>query len=331
MPEPSGPVRPKVVVLDDYEGLLAAAPGVERMRRVAEVVVLDRPLALAPAEVLRDAEVVVALRERTQFDASVLNHLPRLKLILQTGGTANHVDQAAMAVGGVAVALGRGANVGLAAVPELTLALMVAASRHFVQAERSRSGGEWPTLVGRTLHGRRLGILGMGRLGCRVGALGRALGMDVVAWDRPGGEGSRTDEVPRLPLNELLATCDVVTIHLKLSPDSRGLLDGERLRSMRRGAVLINTARGAIVDEDALVTALVEGPLSAAGLDVFTEEPLPVNHPLRGLPNVVLTPHIGWTVEEAFVEFADIAADQLEAYVAGHLDRRLLLDPSVTL
>lgn len=319
-----------MLVLDDYEGLMAAAPGIDRIRRVADVAVLDRPLAQVRDSLLSGAEVVVALRERTRLDADLLQRLPRLELVLQTGAGANHVDQAAMADRAVAVALGRGATVGLAAVPELTVALMIAASRHFVAAERSRQAGEWPTLVGRTLRGRRLGVLGMGQLGSRVASIGQALGMEVVAWGRDETPGAVTaDDVPRLPLDELLATCDVVSIHLRLSPESRGLLDAQRLQSMRPGSVLVNTARGAIVDEDALVRSLVDGPLAAAGLDVFGQEPLPADHPLRGLDNVVLTPHVGWTVHEAFAEFAEIAADQLEEYVAGRLDPSVLLDRSV--
>ena len=134
-----------------------------------------------------------------------------------------------------------------------------------------------------------------------------------------------------MDIDDLLASSDVVSIHLKLSDESRGLLDAGRLSQMKEGSVLINTSRGAIVDEQALVSALQTGPLSAAGLDVFESEPLAADSPLRSLPNVVLTPHIGWTVEEVLIEFADIAADQLEQYLADGLGRAELLDADVVL
>lgn len=319
---------PAVLILDDYEGLMAKAPGTARMRSHAEVRVLNRPLAEAPEDELVDVSAVVALRERTRFDVALLRRLPNLELVLQTGAGANHIDSAAMSQRGVVVALGKAATVGTAAVPELALGLMVASMRHFPAAERARTTDGWPVLIGRTLSGRRLGILGMGRLGSQVARLGRALGMEVVAWDRRGEDAG--DAIERLPLDELLSSSDVVSVHLKLTPQSRGLLDEARLRSMRPGSILINTSRGLILDEEALVDALINGPLAAAGLDVFVDEPLPAGHPLRALPNVVLTPHVGWTVEEAFTEFAEIAADQLEAYRSARLSRRNLLDPDVT-
>jgi phosphoglycerate dehydrogenase-like enzyme len=137
--------------------------------------------------------------------------------------------------------------------------------------------------------------------------------------------------VERLPLDELLAQSDVLTIHLKLTDESRGLLDAQKLALMKPGSVLVNTARGAIVDEGALIDALQNGPMSAAALDVFAHEPLAEDSPLRSLPNVVLTPHVGWTVEEVLTEFADIAADQLGQYLDGRLDRRELQNPAVAL
>ncbi|MDQ4085754.1 MAG: hypothetical protein M3165_08055, partial [Actinomycetota bacterium] len=167
--------------------------------------------------------------------------------------------------------------------------------------------------------------------------LGTALDMDVVAWDRTGEQDGAASADGRpgpggvvlLPLSAVLATADVVSVHLRLSEWSRGLLGREQLNAMKPGAVLVNTARGAIVDEHALVDVLRAGPLAAAGLDVFADEPLAPEHPLRALPNAVLTPHLGWTVEEVFAEAASIAADQLEDYLGGRLDPAELLDPDV--
>ena len=150
--------------------------------------------------------------------------------------------------------------------------------------------------------------------------------MDVVAWDRTGNYQNK-QEIQRLTLNELLETSDVVSIHLKLSKESMGLLDKVRLAKMKKSAILINTSRGAIVDEDALTDALRNGNIAGAGLDVFTHEPLPPDSSLRKLDNVVLTPHIGWTVEEVFEEFARIACAQLRDYLNDTLaDSELLQD-----
>ena len=154
--------------------------------------------------------------------------------------------------------------------------------------------------------------------------------MLVLAWDRDPRRDYPDDEpvAERLPLDDLLERSDVVSVHLKLSPASTGLLDAGRLARMRPGAILINTARGAIVDEQALVAALVAGRLAGAGLDVFATEPLPADHPLRTAPNVVLTPHIGWKVDEVFAEWAEIAAEQLAAWLDGRLPPAEVLDPA---
>ena len=221
--------------------------------------------------------------------------------------------------------------------PELTLLLMLACMRRLGEASPALGRGEWPALVGRTLAGRRVGVLGLGRHGLRVAELCRVLDMDVVGWDRAGDqEGGATptgrrgpDGILLLPLRELLDDVRRREVHLRLSDESRGLLDGERLRQMKAGSVLVNTARGAMVDERALIDVLRTGPLAAAGLDVFAEEPLPAAHPLRALPNVVITPHVGWTTEEVLTEYAEIAAQQATDYLAGDLDPDDLLDPGV--
>lgn len=312
--------RPKMLVLDDWEGEIRKAPGSDRFRELADVTVLDEPLADVPDDLLADVRVVLAIRERTRFDAATLARLPRLELILQTGGHAYHIDHDAVSRRGIVVPLWRYRDACEAAVRELTIGLMIAALRRLPEAHHAMTTGEWPGVLGGTLRGRRLGILGMGLQGRAVARLGQAFDMDVVAWARPGSPPGEVDGIPRLPMRELLATSDVVSIHLRLSGESRGLLDATKLRSMKPSAVLVNTARGAIVDQDALVEVLREGPLGAAGLDVYTEEPLPNDSPLRSLPNVVLSPHIGWTVREAFAEFAQGAGDQLADYLAHQLD-----------
>lgn len=326
--------RPRLLVLDDREGLISAAPGTSAIRELCDVTVLARPLAEVPDAELRDVRFLLAIRERTLLDATTLARFPALELLLQTGGHAYHVDSGDLRRRGIVTALGRRAQVVRAAMPELTFLLASACLRRLGEASRQMASGDWSPLTGRLLAGRRLGILGLGRHGRNVARLGQAYGMDVVAWDRTredGARGSRPgpDGIPLLQLDELLRTSDVVTVHLRLSDESRTLLDHARLQSMKPRSVLVNTARGAIVDEEALVEALQSGPLAAAGLDVFAEEPLPATSPLRSLPNAVLTPHLGWTVEEVFEEFAAIAAEQVRDYLAGALRREELLDPDV--
>jgi phosphoglycerate dehydrogenase-like enzyme len=323
-------MRPRLLVLDDYEGRIASAPAMARLRELAEVTVLDRPLRAGDLDGLAEVQVLLAIRERTRLDADLLEWLPDLELVLQTGGHAYHVDQAAATARGVVVAISRRARMPSASVPELTFGLMLAVLRRIHPLAGQLAAGDWPEAMGGTLAGRTLGILGLGRHGRPVARIAAAFGMLVLAWDRDPGRDYPDDEpvAERLPLDDLLERSEVVSVHLRLSPASTGLLDAGRLARMRPGAILINTARGAIVDEQALVAALTTGRLAGAGLDVFATEPLPADHPLRTAPNVVLTPHIGWKVDEVFAEWAEIAADQLAAWLDGRLPAAEVLDPA---
>ena len=323
-------MRPRLLVLDDDEGRIAGASAMARLRELAEVTVLDRPLAAGDLDNLAGVRVLLAIRERTRLDDALLERLPDLELILQTGGHAYHVDQEAATRRGIVVALSRRARMASASVPELTFGLMLAVLRCIHPLAAEMAAGEWPPAMGGTLAGRTLGILGLGRHGRPVARIAAAFGMVVLAWDRnPGREYDDHEPVAeRLPLDDLLERADVVSVHLKLSPESTGLLDRDRLARMRPGAVLVNTARGAMVDEQALLEALRSGRLAGAGLDVFATEPLPADHPLRSAPNVVLTPHIGWKVEEVFAEWAEIAAEQLAAWLDGRLPAAEVLDPA---
>ena len=313
-------MKPQLLVLDDWEGLVASSACIANLNDIAEVRFLQRPIAEAIDAEIRDTRFLLALRERTALNETVFERLPNLELILQTGGHAYHIDTDVTRRRGINIALGRRVKAPLLSVPELTMAMCLNLMHLIPQAQTAMRRGEWPLLTGRTLSGRRLGILGMGRHGMRVAGIAKsAFNMDVVAWDRPGSKGSNEGGLLRLHLNELLETSDIVSIHLRLSQESTKLINNERLDRMKQGAVLINTSRGAIIDEAALTDALKSGKLGGAGLDVFEHEPLPADSPLRLLPNVMLTPHIGWTVTEVFNEFAQIACTQLREYLNGTL------------
>lgn len=318
----------RLLVMDDYEGELAAAPAMTRLCQLAEVEILNRPLQAADYPWLASFHTVLALRERTAMDSQFFDACPNLELVLQTGGHAYHLDKVAASQKGVVVALGRRVTKPMVVVPELAFGLMLGLVRQLYPLTAEIRNGAWPQVIGGSLAGRTLGILGYGRHGRPVARLAEAFGMRVIAWDRTGSApGADEFGVQRLPLDDLLAQSDIVSIHLRLSPESRGLLDREKLGKMKPGAVLINTSRGAIVDEPALIEALREKRLSGAGLDVFAVEPLPSTSPLRTLPNVLLTPHVGWQVREVFQEFVEIAADQLEAWLKGELAEKEVLNP----
>ena len=318
----------KMIVLDDYEGELALAPAMMRLRQLADVQILDRPINPADYPLLKDVRILLALRERTVLDVRFFESCPNLELVLQTGGHAYHIDQHAASKVGIVIALGRRVSKPTVVIPELVFGLILGLTRQIYPLTTEMHNGGWPGLIGGSLAGRTLGILGYGRLGHPVARLAEAFGMKVVAWDRTGSSpGNDPFGVARLQLDDLLAVSDVVSIHLRLSDESHGLLNGETLRKMKLGAILINTARGAIIDEPALIEALREKKLAGAGLDVFCTEPLPPASELRSLPNVLLTPHIGWKVREVLQEFVEIAAAQLKAWLTTGLSKNEVLNP----
>ena len=324
-------MTPRVVILDDYEGALASSSALAVLTDRVELVTFDRPLAgneLRAA--VAGAPFVIALRERTRLTREVLALMPDVELLLQTGGHAYHVDIDAATDAGILVALGRGSKRPTPVVAELVLGALVAWYRNLVPSVVGMREGAWPSSLGRVLAGRTLGILGLGRHGITVARLARAFGMDLVAWGPTlTPERAAAEEARSLPLDDVLRTADVVSIHLRLSPDSTGLIGARELQLMGPGTVLVNTSRGPIVDEAALVEALRNRRIEGAILDVFDTEPLPHDHALRGLDNVLLTPHIGYTVDAAFADFAETSAVQLAAYLDGRLDPALVLNPEV--
>jgi phosphoglycerate dehydrogenase-like enzyme len=307
----------RVAVLDDY-GLVALARGPwERLDGRAEVEFFGDHLTDDDALVERLApfDVVVAMRERTAFGRDVLARLPALRLLVTTGMMNASIDMEAAREQGVAVCgtASRGAPPA-----ELTWALILGLVKHVRVEDAAVRAGGWQQRVGGDVEGRRLGLLGLGRLGTRVAKAGLAFGMDVVAWSQNLTEEA-AEEVGarRVELDDLLCTSHVVSIHLRLSDRTRGLLGARELDLMRSDALLINTSRGPIVDEPALVGALRSGTIAGAGLDVFDVEPLPAGHPLRTESRALLTPHVGYATEDAFrVMFSD-AVEDIEAWLDG--------------
>ncbi|MHB8646506.1 MAG: D-2-hydroxyacid dehydrogenase family protein [Thermomicrobiales bacterium] len=309
--------RIQVVVADDYNDVYRDAPAMARVRERADVTIhTTMPQSLdAWVERMRGAEIAVANRERIPLQAPLLDRLPNLRMIAQTAGGGVHLDLAAATARGILVTGTGGAS---ASTAELTIALMLAAMRRIPFGDAELRAGRWSQFVGRELAGKRLGIVGLGRIGGQVARVGVAMGMDVRGWspslteERAAAVGASYQD-----LETLLAVTDVVAVHLRLTPASRGILSREKLALMKPEALFVNTARAALLDEEALVEMLQSGRLWGAALDVFAEEPLPADHPLLSLPNVVLTPHIGWVAEESYRVFIEGVVENILAYLDG--------------
>lgn len=304
-------------MLDDYQGVAAGFADWDSLG-ADEVVFFSEHLGYDDDGVvtaLEDFDVVVAMRERTPLPAERLERLPNLRLIVSTGRRNASIDLKATTARGITVC-----HTGYVPAPaaELTWALIHAATRRLdVELGAIRSGG-WQTTVGRGLEGRRLSVLGLGNLGSRVAKVGLAFGMDVVAWSQNLTEERAAEVgVRRVEKDELFATADILTIHLVLSKRSRGIVGPEELALMDPDAILVNTSRGPLVDEAALLDALDHNRLGLAALDVFDVEPLPAEHPLRREPRAILTPHIGYVTQEQYEIFYRDAVEDIAAFAAG--------------
>lgn len=316
----------RCAVLDDYQGVALTAADWSPVWDAVEVDVfrehIDDEDALVAA--LQQHEVVVIMRERTPFPRAVLERLPNLRLLVTTGMRNASVDVAAAAERGVVVC-GTGSLV--TPTVELTWALILGLARAVTPENTGlRTGaGPWQRTVGSDLAGSVLGVVGLGRIGSQVAQIGRVFGMDVVAWSQNLTTDAAEASGVRLAgsKEELLAAADVVTIHLVLSDRTRGLLGAPELDRMRPTSFLVNTSRGPIVDEDALVDALRSSRIAGAGLDVFDVEPLRADHPFRSLPTVLATPHLGYVTRKTYDIFFREAVEDIAAFVAGSPVRTL--------
>ena len=307
----------RVAILDDYQDVARRMADWSSLPSGVDVVVFQDHLAAEAAVAARLAEfdAVVAMRERTPFPRTLLERLPRLRLLVTTGMRNASIDLRAAADRGVLVCGTGGLPYPTA---ELAWALILSLVRRVPREDRATRLGGWQETLGTGLNGKTLGVLGLGTLGSRVARIGRAFEMDVVAWsqnltaERAAAVGARL-----VDRDELLGRADVVTIHLVLSERTRGLIGARELALMRKTAYLVNTSRGPIVEEPALIRALETGAIAGAGLDVYDEEPLPRDHPFRRLPNTVITPHLGYVTEETYRIFYDDALEDVRAYLAG--------------
>jgi phosphoglycerate dehydrogenase-like enzyme len=304
----------RVAILDDVHHAYEPTSGVRRLRDRVEVEIFTEPFGDPSA--LRGFDALVANRERTCFTRTLLQQLPDLRIIAQTGNHAYHIDLAAAEELQIVVAKAAGGFCRSAG--ELAVGLMIAVMRQIPFTDREVRSGRWPMPMTHVLRGKTLGIVGLGHVSRHVAKIATAFEMGVRAWGRRlTPEEAAQAGAECCELDELLRSSDLVSIHATLSQETRGLIDAKRLALMKPTSFLINTARGPIVDEEALCAALSSGQIAGAGLDVFDTEPLPLGHPLTKLSNVVLTPHLGWPTDEMYSQFADAAADILLAYADG--------------
>ena len=310
---------PRVAILDDYAGMALELADWSPVQSRSEISVFDRHLSeTEAAEILRPFDVLCTVRERMALPRTLIERLPNLKLVTIVGKSLPNLDMAAASECGVLVAHSDFANPRFAAVrdatPELAWGLMIATVRNLADEHRRMRDGGWQTSVGVTLSGKTLGLLGLGRTGKRMAEYGGVFGMEVIAWSQNlTEETAAASGARRVEKAALFESSDVVSIHLVLSERTRGLVGEPELALMRPHAYLINTSRGPIVDEAALIAALQTGRIAGAGLDVFDVEPPAPDHPLRRLPNVTLSPHLGYVTREMLAAFY---SDSIEAVVA---------------
>jgi phosphoglycerate dehydrogenase-like enzyme len=311
----------KIAILDDYQQIAkqsadwgALPPGTE-VDSFADTIA-DRA---ALVQRLLPYEVIVAMRERTRFPAPLIDALPNLRLLVSTGGRNPSIDAEACARRNVTLCSAHGASSGQSSTAEVAWALILALVKRIPQADQAMRAGGWQeTVVTESLAGKTLGVLGLGRLGKYVAKYGQAFGMDVIAWS-PHLTDERAAEVSvrRVARAQLFAESDVISLHLVSNAATKGIVGEAEIGAMKRTAYLVNTSRGPLIDEQALVSALQARRIAGAGLDVFWTEPLPKDHVIRRLDNVVLTPHLGYVVDENLKKFYENAVKNIRRWIAG--------------
>lgn len=313
----------RLAILDDYEEVALKLADWDSLGPEIEIDVFHDNIKEADALVnrLRPYEILIIMRERTPFPRRLIEKLPNLKLLVTTGARNLAIDLRACQEKGIVVC-GTGSSGSAAA--ELAWALILSTLRRIPQMDRSTRSGRWGDGIGAGLNGKVLGVLGLGKLGTQVARVGLAFGMKVIAWSQ-NLTPERAAEVGavRVEKEEFFATADIVTIHLVLSDRTRGLVGARELGLMKPTAYIVNTSRGPIIDEKALIEALKEDRIAGAGLDVFETEPLPGDHPFLSLTNTVITPHVGYVIREGFQIYFEHAREDVAAWLAGRPIRTL--------
>jgi phosphoglycerate dehydrogenase-like enzyme len=313
----------QIAVIDDWQDVARDVVDWSVLDSLGEVTFEhDYPADNATlAERLGRYQVICVMRERTRFDEDLLKRLPNLKLLV-TGGMRNAaLDMQAAAKLGIKVC---GTDSYKHAAPELTWALIMAATRNLVKEANALRAGQWQQGLGGDLHGKTLGILGLGSIGQRVAQFGQVFGMKVIAWsENLTAERAEQAGVTHVSKQQLFEQADVLSVHLVLSERSRGLVDAQALGWMKPTALLVNTARGPIVDEAALIKALQKQQIAGAALDVFEQEPLPAMHPFRTLDNVLATPHVGYVSRQNYEQFFSQMIEDIQGWAAGEPVRLL--------
>jgi D-3-phosphoglycerate dehydrogenase len=312
----------KLAILDDYQQVALKSADWDRLRKKGiEISVFHEALSSPEkaAQSLKPFDILCLMRERTAVPRTLIEKLPSLKFVSLTGLRAGSMDSRALGERGIPVSNTRSGN-GTSSTAELTWGLIIAAARSLEKGAQNMRAGRWhegvPAGIG--LAGKRLGLLGFGKIGAYVGRVGKAFGMEVVAWSQNLTPEKAAEAGARyLPKDELLSTSDVVSIHLVLSDRTRNLLDASGLSKMKPGSILVNLSRGPIVNEADLVHGLREGRPGHAALDVYDREPLPADHPLRALGNVTLSPHLGYVNDETYRVFHADSIENVEAWLAG--------------
>jgi len=307
----------EVAILDDYQGAALQLADWQSLHPQARISAVDTHIADFEALTTRlhGRDAVVAMRERTPFPAALFARLPNLKLLVTSGMRNSAIDLEAASKHGVTVC---GTDMLPYPTAELTWGLILAFARNIAREDRAMREGKWQTSIGTGLKGKTLGLLGLGRLGAQVAAIGKAFGMEIIAWSQNlTAESAASAGAQLVDKETLFAAADIVSIHLVLGERTRGLVKAADLARMKPSAFLVNTSRGPIVDEQALIAALESRRIAGAAIDVYDHEPLPAEHPLRRLPNTVLTPHLGYVTVENYRLAYGQAVEAIRAYLAG--------------
>lgn len=313
----------RVAILDDYQGVALKLADWQSLHPAAQMQAFTDHIADpdALAHRLHVFECIVLMRERTPFPRPLFERLPNLRLLVTAGMRNASIDLTAATAGGVQVC---GTDMLGHATAELTWGLIIGLVRHIPQEDRATRAGRWQTTLGIGLKGKTLGLVGLGKLGGQVARIGQAFGMETIAWSQNlSAERAAELGTRRVSKEELFAQADVISVHLVLSDRSRGLVGKADFARMKPTAYFVNTSRGPIVDEDALVAALREKRIAGAAIDVFEPEPIAKDHPLLALENAIVTPHIGYVIEEGYRLLYQQAVEGIRAFLDGKLLRPL--------